>query len=317
MRNLLLLTFIALVCSFGLSQIADAVCVQNGTIPGQGNIISCPAPIQNTPLDTTSAPATTNLDDEVNIPVGGGINAIIGNAVNTANGDDIVTSSGNLTSGSQHAIFTTSGNDVITINDGVLIGDDSAISSGSEDDTVIINGGTIIGIDDRVIFTGGGNDTVTINGGIIDASDDDTDPYMLTSSGDDIVNLNGGTYLKGSDEVIDLGSDNDMLTFGADIDLAGFIDCNSGIDTLVFAMDVPSDSVAFISSQILSSDPADGSIAINGIQYSWILCENLVPDLNGVAPVTNVPTLSEWGLILLAAVMGIIGFAVYRRRLAV
>jgi len=314
MRKLLLLMCLSVTSSFGLSQVTYAGCVLNGTIPGQGNIINCPAPIQNTPLDTISSPATTNLNDEVNIPVGGGINVSNGNAVNTANGDDIVNSSGNLTSGSQHAIFTTNGNDVITINDGVLTGDDSAISSGSDDDTVTINGGTIIGIDDRVIFTGSGNDTVTINGGIIDASDDDTDPYMLTSQGDDVVNLNGGTYLKGSDEVIDLGSDNDMLTFGADIDLGGFIDCNSGIDTLVFAMDVPVDSVAFISNQIISSDPADGSITINGIDYSWILCENLVPDLNGVAPITNVPTLSELGLVFLAAVMGISGFVVYRRR---
>ncbi len=35
---------------------------------------------------------------------------------------------------------------------------------------------------------------------------------------------------------------------------------------------------------------------------------------SGFQPVSNVPTLSEWGLIAMAGVLGIVGFMVMRRR---
>ena len=59
LRNILLLSFLTVVFSFGLNQVANALCVQNGNTPSGGNIINCPAPIQNTPLDDVSVPNTT------------------------------------------------------------------------------------------------------------------------------------------------------------------------------------------------------------------------------------------------------------------
>jgi len=79
-------------------------------------------------------------------------------------------------------------------------------------------------------------------------------------------------------------------------------------------MDVPEGSVAFISSQIAGLDPAGDSITINGLFYQWEDCEELVNELVGVRNARPIPTLSEWGLIAMAGVLGIVGFMVMRRR---
>ncbi len=46
-----------------------------------------------------------------------------------------------------------------------------------------------------------------------------------------------------------------------------------------------------------------------------ILESNLVEKI-WVVPPSNVPTLSEWGLIAMAVILGIVGFMVVRRRKA-
>ena len=337
MRTFLLVGLITVAFSFGLSQVASAVCVQNGNTPEGGNIINCPAPVQNTPLNLVSAPNTTNLADEVNIPEGGGLNVGAGSAVVTDDGNDRVTTSGdvtgaqsaiytgtdadtitvnggNLIAGSQQAIWSGVGADIITINGGFLEGENSqAIFSDSGDDLITVNAGTLVGGGSQAMFTSGGNDTVIINGGVLDASNTNTQ-IIFTSSENDIVILNGGTYLKGSDQVIFLGSQNDTLAFGGDIDLDGYVNCGSDFDTIVFAMEVPEEAVGLISSQILASDPAGDSIVINDITYEWQNCELLVPDLNGVMVVRPIPTLSQWGLIAMAGLIGLAGLFIMRRR---
>jgi len=80
-------------------------------------------------------------------------------------------------------------------------------------------------------------------------------------------------------------------------------------------MDVPEEAVGIISSQILQAGLPDGSITINGLFYIWEDCELLVPELNGVPVVRPIPTLSEWGLIAMAAALGIVGFLVMRRKI--
>ena len=336
MRTFLLLSLITVGLSFGLSQIASAVCVQTGTIPGQGNIINCPAPIQNSPLDDTSVPATTNLADEVNIPEGGGLNVGAGRAVDTDDGDDVVTTSGDITGGSNaiftgdnddtiivnggtligsssQAIWSDLGADIITINGGFVEGDTQAIFSDGGDDMITVNAGTLVGKGSQAMFTSGGNDTVIINGGVLDASNTNTQ-IIFTGGENDTVILNGGTYLKGGDEVILLGSQNDILTFGGDIDLDGSVNCGSDFDTLVFAMEVPEEAVGFFSTKINSADPSGDSVVINDITYEWEFCELLVADLNGVRVVRPIPTLSQWGLIAMAGVLGIVGLLAVRRK---
>ena len=334
MRNLLLLSLLTVVFSLGPSQITYAVCMQVGLTPLWGNIIDCPAPIQNGPLNDVTVPNTTPVGDEVNIPPGGGLSVVIFTAISTLDGDDIVNTSGDVTSANVTAISTSLGNDRVVVDGGNLTGGINTISTGADDDTVIVNAGNLIGAFDA-IFTNGGNDSITINGGFLEAGNHplssgtgndnvtvndgtlqsvDPQAVIITDSGNDSVNLNGGTYLKGSDNVVDLGADNDVLTFGGDIELDGFVECGEGFDTLVFAMDVRIDAVATITAQIQSKNPAGDSIVINEINYEWQNCEMLVPDLNGVPIVSTVPTLSEWGLISLAAVMGILGIVFYRRR---
>lgn len=52
-------------------------------------------------------------------------------------------------------------------------------------------------------------------------------------------------------------------------------------------------------------DPDFGTINSNAVQETW------------VQPPRDIPTLSEWGLIAMAGILGIVGFIVMRRRQAV
>ena len=79
-------------------------------------------------------------------------------------------------------------------------------------------------------------------------------------------------------------------------------------------MEVPEQVLAIISSEIATLNPAGGSITINGLFYIWEDWELLVNQLTGVRVVRPIPTLSEWGLIAMAGVLGIVGFMVIRRR---
>ena len=335
MRAILLLSLIALGFSFGVSQTASAVCVQNGNTPGGGNIINCPAPVQNNPLNLVSVPNTTNLADEVNIPVGGGLNVLGVSAIRTEAGDDIVTTSGDVITDTGSAINVGSGSDMVIVDGGNLTGGGfNAIQMTGGPNTVIVNAGTLStnGINPAIlgdvgvtlitinggtllddIRTGPSDDVITFNGGSITSS---PQPLIDSGGGNDTVNLNGGIYNPTTPVAIELGPGNDTLTFGADIDLGGFVDCGDGFDTLVFAMDVPEEAVPLISSQILAAGLPDGSVVINDINYEWENCELLVPDLNGVLVVRPIPTLSEWGLIAMAGVLGLVGFLTVRRRAA-
>ena len=312
MRTFLILSLITVGLSFGVSQIASAVCMDDGDTPEGGNIINCPAPVQNGPLTTGTVPNTTNLADEVNVPAGGGIDIPLGSAIDTAEGNDIVTVDGGTLIANTQAIDTDDGDDTVIVNSGTIVSRlVQAIQAPNDNNTITVNGG-LLTAGNEVIQTGGGIDKITINGGTF-ISDDD---HIINSGGgNDMVTLNGGIYIKGIDEAIDLGSGNDILTFGADIDLdGGFVECGDGFDTLVFAMEVPEEAVGFISSQILGSNPAGDSVVINDITYEWQNCELLVPDLNGVRVVRPIPTLSEWGLIAMAGVLGIVGLLAVRRK---
>ena len=116
------------------------------------------------------------------------------------------------------------------------------------------------------------------------------------------------------DHPIELGGDDDTLTLGTGAVLInGTIDCGGGIDTIIFTMAVPTNHVDEITAEINSKDPAGDSITINNLFYEWVDCEELIPELTG-GFISPVPTLSEWGLIAMAGILGIVGFMVMRRR---
>ena len=343
MRTFLIVGFITICLSFGLSQVSYAVCVQNGNTPGGGNIINCPAPVQNGPLNIGTVPNTTNLADELNLPAGGGIDTPGVTAVDMEDGDDIVNVNGGSVMGisaivlgdGNHTVTMNGGTligttgqaidanqnstNIISINGGLLDGENQAIQTGAGGDDITVNGGTLTADDIQVIDTSGGNDRVTINAGSLENSGfGDNNEIIDTSSGNDVVALNGGTYMLSSGfDSVDLGSNNDLLTFGANVNLDGFVDCGTGFDTLVFAMEVPEDLVLLISSEIIGSNPAGDSIVINDITYEWEDCELLLAQLvAGPNPVRPIPTLSQWGLIALAGIMGIVGVLFVRRKVA-
>jgi len=58
----------------------------------------------------------------------------------------------------------------------------------------------------------------------------------------------------------------------------------------------------------------DITIATNGLRFDCIVEDEVTCTFFNVRVATNVPTLSEWGLIAMAAVLGIVGFMVIRRR---
>lgn len=305
-----------------------ALCQFDGNTPDGGNIISCPAPVQSGRLTTTSMPATTAFADEINIPPGGGVNVpLVFAAINTSNGDDIVNVQGEVTSADSSAIVTLGGNDTVTVDGGNITGAGSVatINTGNDNDTVTVNSGNVIGTaSGNSIDTGEGNDTITINDGFfnqdIDSSGDDDivtinggifERFVETGSGNDILNLNGGIY--GNSIILDNGDD--TLNFNTDIELPRRVQCGQGFDTLVFAMVVPENRLDMITNQIIRSNPDFGDILINGIEYSWLGCERLVPNLQpGPNFISPVPTLSEWMLIAMAGVLGIISLMVIRKR---
>lgn len=360
MRNLIFTAIFAVVITLSFTQYSEAVCTQNGNTPEGGNIIDCGSPVQNSPLDIDTNPATTALADEINILTGGGINtdagnalssrggadiinvrgdmrSIGGNAIRTGGDDDILTiESGNIISTTNASISTVGGNDTVVMNGGFIQGLTDAIRLTSGDDTAIINGGELIGLESNALDTGTGNDNVTINGGHFEArsnavaldSEDDTltvnggmykstdSPIISSGTGDDVVTLNGGFYM-GEDEVaVRLGGGDDTLTLGGDIDLdGGIITCGSGFDTLIFAMGVPLNRMPIINEAIANLSAPDGQIVINGISYVYRNCEQFVNEIT--EPVgLPIPTLSEWGMIAMAGVIGIAGILFYRRRLA-
>lgn len=320
MNRFILFCLLAVIPYFTFQQNSLAQCIQTGNTPGGGNIIDCPGPVQDTNLNTGSNPGTTDLDDDVNVPEGGGLNVPGGRTINTADGNDEVTTSGTVvTNGNSASIFTGPGNDTVTVNGGLIEGNSGGMELSSGDDNVTVNAGTIRNPDGtagEVIDTGSGSHIITINGGIL-GPPGGSDEIIQAGNGTDIVTLNGGVYIKAGDEVIDLVSGDDTLTFGGNIDLGGFVNCGNGFDTIEFAMDVPVERLPIISSEIAAAGLPAGSITINGIFYEWEECELLVNELNGVQNIKPIPTLSEWGMIAMAGIIGIVGVLfVIRRRSA-
>ena len=249
------------------------------------------------------------------------------------------------------------GNDMITVDGGSVIGQDGALDLLNGNNTITLRNATLRGITDPAIRAGNGQDILNIENSILnsfgsdimsigDGNDivtvSDSELIVMTvSGGDNAINVSDGddtvstlrSILQGARTgaikatAISLGAGNDTLTLGTGTDLRslmdggqiqnGRIDCNQDFDTLIFAMEVPEDDLFLISAQLAAKDPAGDSITINGLEYEWIACERIVNELVGVNVISPVPTLSEWGLISMAAILGIVGFIVARRKQAI
>ena len=338
MRIFLGLTLLAITISFGFSQHSMAVCSESAP-----DVFTCDTnPPNPDPNGVQQAGNNNNLT--VNVLPGAGIDTVDDEGIRTANGDDVVTvDNGTIEVFSEDGINVWRGKNVVNVTDSTITvmtdsGSDAPIEGLDNTNTFtiirsVITGGrdginTGDGIDtitlvDSSLFSGqegmqltGGDDIVDIKGSIVEGGEGPFDEGIEFASGNDTLTVED-SRVSGT-ESIDGGGGNDLMTFNTGANITDLIDCGEDFDTLVFAMDVPEDLVTFISSQILQSDPAADSIEINGLTYEWIDCEMLVAELSGGAPVPvrPIPTLSEWGMIAMAGILGLAGLMVVRRRVA-
>ncbi len=316
MRNLLLFGLIAVVFSLGLSHSSYATCMDIGNTGTGGNIIDCPVPITPFPIGFASVPGTTINGDEIIIPVNGGVSVINPGfpAIHTLAGGDVVTSSGNIISSTDHGLRTGPDNsipddsDTVTINDGRVEGALAGVFTGPGPDIVRVNGGDIMG-GTFGITTRQGSDLVEIFGGTITGatlaiqtiSAQDTlrifggtiDGGIGMGTGADILLIAGGTFLNNSINMGDNNANGDIVSLATDVQL-GQIDCGPGInDEIRFSMGVPLALVPAVEAAIAAANPAGDSIMINGITYSWINCEILQSNINGTITIVTLSPLFE------------------------
>ena len=285
-----------------------------GCFPPVGNVINCTDGPPNPDLMGVQESANPN-----NLTVNVLENAQIDTQGQPGNLDAIRTGGGNeqinVTNASLRAesagIESEAGDDVINVILSIINSIERAIESGNDNDTVNVNGSNILSTEEIAIQSGNDNDKVTVENSQVTSLVNDG---IETANHDDMVTITNSIITAGPGFfAVDLGNGNDMLTLNNGANLQGGIDCRDDIDTLVFAMQVPTDQIAAITAQIESLDPQGDSIFINNLFYEWQDCEELVAQLEP-GFVSTVPTLSQWGLIIAAALLGIVGFMVVRRR---
>lgn len=247
---------------------------------------------------------------------GGEVVSCIGTDTNgytgTPNGDDvIVQSSSNVSNtGVLNTIVTANGGDTITVNGGTVSSGGIAIAGGAQNDDIVINSGTVTATD-HAIEGGGGNDTITVNGGSVTST---TGRAIRGRGGDDTITLNGGV-ITGNSVAINPNAGSDTVVIGGNVTINGSINGGnngSNIDILKFSVSVFATEYQALSALLAAADPAAGSITINGFTYTWLNFENIENAL-GFIPV-QVPTLSEWALYLLMALLALFGFHFSRKQ---
>lgn len=251
----------------------------------------------------------------------------------TADGGEVVLCSGSETNG----LDTTDFQDAVTMQGGNMT-DVGIVVAGTRDgdDTININSYQITG--SICIDSGDGNDTIEGINANLDCSRDcinatrGNDTIIFTDSNLDCEGPSGinaasdndtiileNTRISSEGTAVNAASGDDQITLGDNVELirstgpGDNITCSTGFDILTFAMTVPDNQLAALSAEIAAADPANGNITINGLYYEWNACEVLENRLNAQSS-SPVPTLSEWGMIAMAAILGIFGFIVARKR---
>lgn len=341
MRNIIYFSvfFISLfVLTFLSSQNSYAQgCPVVGSTPGGGEVVECNGVEVNGVF-------TTDQNDEVTINPGSDITSPVEDVIDTFAGNDVVRMFGGTVSGDsstsecielglgrnefymfdgqllcEHGVRSASDADStkIVIEDGLIEAEDECLNPGNSPDEIYISGG-ILNCDHAIIQTRDGDDIVVITGGILTQTTDE-DQGVETGEDNDMISVShaivDGSIAKDR-HAIDGGADDDTVKLGTGAEILGLSTGNEGFDTLVFEMGVTETSIPSLCSQILAMDPEEGEITINGLFYEWedfevILCE-LVP-----SEPRPIPTLSQWGMIAMAGVLGLVGFMVIRRRNAV
>jgi hypothetical protein len=318
MRLFISITIFSAILVFAANKSALAVCVQS-------------------PVTTFTCNTNPPNPDLTGIQQSGNNNNL---TINMLAGSQIDT-----TAASTKAIDVGDGNNQFTLNNAVVMAlDDNGIEAGGGNNIFNIVDSEVRCDDDCIDLGGSGNNNISLLRSKVESIDNNG---IDTGNGVDIVMAvdseilagpqccnNFGIQLRGGEDqatiintrvagfidmgtpfAIRMGAQNDIVTLGTGAQIDGLIDCAEDFDTIVFAMDVPEESLAAISGELALKNPAGDSITINGLFYQWEFCEELANELVGVRPpVANVPTLTEWGLIAMSGLMGIVGFIVMRRR---
>ncbi|MEM7009289.1 MAG: IPTL-CTERM sorting domain-containing protein [Thermodesulfobacteriota bacterium] len=285
-----------------------------GCNPPVGDVITC-TPAAPNPDFMGVQQSGNNNDLTVNVLEGTEINTEddeLLDAIRTSGGNDLINVTRAIVRGGDSGIETGGANDTINVIGALVSADFRGIEAGNQDDTVnIMEGADIISTGEIAIQTGNDMDKVTVDDSTVTSFVNDG---IETANAEDMVTITNSVITGGPGFfAVDLGNGDDMLTLNNGADLRGGIDCRDDFDILVFAMQVPTDELDELTAQIEASDPEGGSITINRLFYEWENCEELVADLSG-GFISPVPTLSEWGLIAMAGLLGIVGFIMVRRK---
>lgn len=332
MNRYFLITIFTITFLIGHNEMSLAVCTE-----GPANTFTCNTDPPNPDPDGIQQETNDN-NLTINVLPGGAIDNRDqpGNpdGIETGNGNNVITVDNGSVTGSNVGIRTGSGDDTANITDSTVAGtDNEGIILGTGTNLLNVIDSVVTSIEDRAISLSIGVDEVHVQGSevkVLTASG--ADSGLATSSGDDKVFVENSIIQGGTSNVsitptaIELASGNDTLTLlnGADlrglssgnVEGIGIINCGIDFDTIIFAMDVPEERLSFFSNQIAQATVPDGNVTINGLYYEWVDCEVLVNELVGVRNVRPIPTLSEWGLIVMAGIIGLAGFIAIRKKYA-
>lgn len=304
MRHYLLIALIALTVSFGFTQLSFAVC--GGTTPFFFCDDSPPNP------DTVGIQQASNVEPLfIDVTAGAEISVDPGNCLNLSDNGDEVNITDAVLSCENNCVDPRGGPDTVNINGGMMTCGTRCVTTGSGPDTVNVDG-TVFNCDGRGINTSFNEDIVNVRNAVINS-----DNSSIRTGGDnDIVNVFESVLNTfGTNATIQTDAGNDRVELGTGAAVNGLIDCGSAFDTIIFEMDVPDDRLNFFSLEILRATVPNGSVTIDGLFYEWQDCELLVNELVGVPIETKpIPTLSQWGLIAMAGMIGLAGFIAIRRK---
>lgn len=331
MRSYLLITVLSLTICMGINQTAFAVCTE-----GPPDTFTCDTNPPNPDPDGVQQDSNAN-GVTVNMTEGSAIDTTLQPGLNlqcidTGPADNTYNLIGASMKCQNDGIEGNIEIDEITMrNSSIESITNVGIEIGAGNDIVDIGDSLVTSVENDALNTGNGDDTVTVSGSelkVLTASGNDSG-IQLTFGNDTLFVetsvIQGGRSNGPIPNAIDLGGEDDVLTLGNGVELLGVlsgdeivtgnIDCGLGFDTIIFAIDVPDDLLNRLSLEILRADPAGDTIVINNLTYTWTDCELLVNELNGVPLEPRpIPTLSQWGLIAMAGLIGIIGLLAVRRR---
>ena len=319
MRIYLFITIMAATISFGFNQISFAGCNEN-----PANTFTCTDDPPNPDLvgiqqDTNNNSLTMDLlpGSIINTTAASTIAIDVGNGNNqlTMNHAQVITLA------DDNGIEFGNGSNILEINDSEVRCEEDCLDMGNGSDNINIVRSIIESLDNNGIDANAGNDVITVIDSQVLAGPQCCNNFGITlGDGDDqltVINsrVAGFTMNQPIPSAITMQSGNNTVRLGTGAQIDGLISCNDStdFDTLIFAMEVPDSQLETISNQLATKNPDGDSIAINGLFYEWENCDNIVNELVG-GFISPVPTLSQWGLIAMAGILGIVGFMVMRRR---